>query len=555
MFERARKRLTQRLSLAGLGTGAGGSAKIKIPAASGAVPEPETPPTAPVEAYVDVPASVVIPHIPQTVLLDDAAALVGGPAGQGTFRLPLGLVLPMLPSGKIEFTIGDLVGFAPEGIIHPPEALGEWMAQPVLLPLPEIVMRIPPEMLLLRRDQKQIDSVVLSMNDPFSPEVLKAKAEVARAAAEASALQASLTGQPPEVPAYVPEPAAVSSVPVPPAGVPPEPVPAPPADFSPESNPTSILPHQREAVEVAHSTLDPEPEPESVEPQEPDFSFTQSPEYQALLAKLNETESAAELPGPDADMDQPSEEEAPVPGSFSFPVPPPEAETAPAPVFTQPAQEIAVPPTPPAPAPFALPSAPAALPPAERASARIPRAPLAAVPPSAVGATFASALGALSKPPAASVSPAPVSEPAPAASKPGHPGLRAALKIPETQPAEVKDAIQAIGQWPGVGFCLLSRLDGLPVTSSSAAAAATSPEASIAAVAPKLMRTLGTLFADLGRPEPDEFAVPTENGTLHFFRKGDMLMILSFTEPHLPAVYRTTVKTVLALCSSGHPAT
>jgi predicted regulator of Ras-like GTPase activity (Roadblock/LC7/MglB family) len=599
LFERARKRVTQRLSLAGLSSAAPASGKIKIPAAA-AVPVQETTstPVAPAEAVVEVPASVLLPHIPEAVLLGSASDLAAIPQAQSPFRLPLATMLTMLPSGKIEVTVGDLASWAPEGIMHPAEVLGEWASQTVLLPLREIVMRISPEMMALRRDQKQIDATVLSMDDPFSPEALKAKAEAARAAAEAAAAQAAAA---PPAPKPAPEPA---------AALPPEPEPAPqpqqevpeptleapappmepepvPPGFAPEMAATTYIPHppSLSAGEAKTEALPDEPPPVSEEsepapsPVAPDFSFTQSPEYLEMLAKLSQEE---EPPAPEAaqglEAPEPaaSVQEVEVPEPPEAPVlPEPEAvggqETSP-PAATLPEVEEPEPlavPQPPAAPPFAKPSFQfAATPPAapaepdqgpEEASESMPSPQVSAqvATPSGVSSTFSKALREIGKkpePPKPERS-APLPEAAPAAPVPSPSDsasraeeMRRLLKLGPGAPAEIKDVVHHIGLWPGVDACIICGLDGLPIA-SFAPPGRTPPE--VAAVAPKLLKTVATLFTDLGRREPDEIAVPSGDETLHFFRHHGMILILASGEASIPPVYRRTIHDVLALLSTA----
>jgi len=535
LFERARKRVTQRLSLAGLNSAAPGTGKIKIPAAP--APEPVAPPVAPVEAVVEVPASVLLPHIPEAVLLGSAADLAAGPQGQSFFRLPLGTILPMLPSGKIEVTVGDLATWGPEGVMHPLEVLGEWASQMASLPLPQIVMRIPPEMMVLRRDQKQIDTMVLSMDDPFSPEALKAKAEAARAAAEAAAAAANAEPEPVSAPQPLPpEPEVVLPQPEPQAEAEPEPEPepTPPAvvevdepvpelpQFSPELAATTYIPEGTITAPADEEAV-PSAEPAGSDAPAPDFSFTQSPEYLALLAKLNQSEEspAAENPGktePEqaAEISEPEvrlPEVIPPKPSFQFAKPAPAPEPAPPVEAMRSPLEAAVEATSPG-----------------------------------LGSSFAKALGEITKKGEAGPvpsAPKPRLEAAPDSSAAG--GMRGLLKLAADAPAEIKDVVHQIGLWPGVDACLICGLDGLPIA-SFAPPGRVVPQ--VAAVAPKLLKTLTTLFTDLGRAEPEELAVPAGEETLHFFRHHEMILILSCREASIPPVYRRTIRDVLALLSA-----
>lgn len=564
LFERARKRVTQRLSLAGLNTAAPGTGKIKIPSAE--APSPPSESAVPMaQGTVEVPARVLIPHIPEAVLLAGAAELLAMPQAESPFLIPLATVLPMLPSGKIEVTVGDLASWAPEGIMHPLEALGEWASQPTQLPLPEIVMRIPPESMMLRRDQKQIDTMVLSMDDPFSPEALRAKAAQARAAAEAAA-QAAAAGphseaisDAPNTPAAETQSADVSIPPAPltEADLPPalvgsqseasEEKPTVPQAAAPESSvpETEPLPVQDFAPELAATTYVPpplaEPTPDSEPTAEspdiaPDFSFTQSEEYKALLAKLKQAEQAMEesstAPAPEAEAipelenPVPSPEESKAvdqPAGFKFPVEVSKEDTTSQPI-TEEADEQ---PLPPSPLEAAIKASPAGL-----------------------GSTFSKALGELAarKEEAPRDSESEDKETSPDTGNETARALRELLKLPAEASAEIKEVVRHIALWPGVDSCMVCGLDGLPIASSAPPGRQAPP---VAAVAPKILKTLSTLMTDLGRDEPDEIAVPSGSETLHFFRSGSMIMILGCSEAHIPPIYGKTIRSVLGLLSSS----
>jgi predicted regulator of Ras-like GTPase activity (Roadblock/LC7/MglB family) len=557
LFERARKRVTQRLSLAGLNSTAPGSGKIKIPAASAAPVQDAPPaPAAPVEAVVEVPASELLPHIPEAVLLASATELAASPQAQSPFRLPLGTMLTMLPSGKIEVTVGDLATWAPEGIMHPPEVLGEWATQTASLPLPQIVMRISPEMMAVRRDQKQIDAIVLSMDDPFSPEALKAKAEAARAAAEAAASQAAAVPPPEPVPAAPlppesePEPESQAALPEPALEVPalpPEPEPVAP-DFAPEMAATTYIPDppallagegKTEAQPDEAQPLSAEPESASSAPA-PDFSFTQSPEYLEMLAKLNQEEEPPTQEADGAqDVSEPaaSAQEVEVPQPQDAPEPP--APTA----FAKPSFEFASTPT----------AAPVEPDQPDDTAPEPMRSPLAAAEeatPPALSSAFSKALSEIGRKSdtAAPRSEAPALAPVSSDLTPKAEDIRELLKLGPGVPVEIKDVVHHIGLWPGVDSCIICGLDGLPIA-SFAPPGRTPPQ--VAAVAPKLLKTVATLFTDLGRREPEELAVPSGDETLHFFRHHNMILILVSGEASIPPVYRRTIHNVLALLSTA----
>lgn len=176
-----RKRITQRLVLSGKGVETGeinvGSG-LKIPGA----PDPvlsQAIPSASNQGTVDVPFSSLLGFIPAEFVISDHETLYNSPQAQEMVSLPLSVVLPMLPSGKIEFLAQDLVEYLPEGTMKSAEELGDYAFSPVALPLPEIISRIPEDAMYLRSDQKPIDDSVAQMDAPFSAEMLAAAQEAA----------------------------------------------------------------------------------------------------------------------------------------------------------------------------------------------------------------------------------------------------------------------------------------------------------------------------------------------------------------------------------------
>ncbi|MDX6765788.1 MAG: roadblock/LC7 domain-containing protein [Candidatus Methylacidiphilales bacterium] len=534
LFERARKRVTQRLSLAGLNSSGPGSAKLKIPAAVAVAAPPPTMQMTPMpDVALEMPASVVVPLLPEAVLLADPASLLQSPQGQGDFRLPMGAVLPMLPSGKIEFTIADLAQCAPEGLIHPVDSLGEYGAMTILLPLPQVVMRIPADYMKLRRDQKQIDQAVASMNDPFSPEAIRAKVEAAQAAQAAQ--QAEL------------EAAAASETPF--AG----------AELSPSENPGEIA---DPGLSMADQEPDPEPvmsdtalQTEAVDASEPDtggldpalaalaalaesevqqadealpivenpvdapvveesadpadsFSFTQSSEYQALLSKLQ----VPELP-----VDEPSAVEVSTPPPSPNPI-----KTAPVFSFAQRAKVKPVEPT------------------ADESDVE----PLPASPLSAAVASSPQLADSFSK--ALKATPTKTNVPTKAASS----ELHQLIRLPADVPAGFKEFTRQISLWPGMLGCILCGPDGLPI---SAAGGENKTDEALAAVAPRLFKTTSGLLTDLGRAELSEMNLPGKENSLTLFRDHGFILVLVHEDEQLPIVHRKTIHAALALLAQSGP--
>lgn len=191
-----------------------------------------------------VPAHIILNALPRDLLTCELSAVSQSPEAQREVPLPLSPILAMLPSGRIELPARDLIKPLPEGWTVPLDQVPE--AYPISLPLAAIVPRIPPEMLAIRPDQKDIDPAIRNMSDPFTQEMIeKLQAQQAAQAAAATAEAA---------PAPEPEPTGLSSF-TPPA---PEPVAPPPA---PEPEPQ--VPPEPEPVAI---TPEPEPEPEPAAP-------------------------------------------------------------------------------------------------------------------------------------------------------------------------------------------------------------------------------------------------------------------------------------------------
>jgi len=273
---KARKRITQRLVLGGKGAETGeintGGGGLKIPGAPSPVVS-QVIPTSPYEGSVDVPLVNLLGYIPAEFVTMEHDALYQSEYAAQPVSLPLGVILPMLPSGKIEILAQDLYGYVPDGVMKTPEELGDYALSPVSLPLQEIISRIPPEAMILRSDQKQIDASVTQMDDPFSAEMLAAAAqEVAQQEQEA-----------PFDVNQVDEPASPSD-------------PSPDeAVAEPEYPQEAQEPFSAPGEEMAS---DPTPAPGSVPGggEEPDLSFTQSEEYRKWLEQMEQEESSESSP-------------------------------------------------------------------------------------------------------------------------------------------------------------------------------------------------------------------------------------------------------------------
>ena len=154
-------RSTQRIVLASAAAGKAGATRVMPP----------------VLGKINLPIGMILRCLPPPALASDISQLEGSGAAATEIGLPMGMVINQLPSGKVEMTLKDLVPLIPDGYLKPAEQLAPYLSTLVSLPLMDVVMRIPPDLLALRPDQKDIDSSVASMADPFTEEVLREQAE------------------------------------------------------------------------------------------------------------------------------------------------------------------------------------------------------------------------------------------------------------------------------------------------------------------------------------------------------------------------------------------
>lgn len=93
---------------------------------------------------VDLPLGIAFRSLPSQILVEDYLSKVT-PAD--LFSIPLHLVVPQLPSGKIEFTVAQMIPFLPAIILKSSEEIQEYQNLKVLLPMMEIFTRIPADKL------------------------------------------------------------------------------------------------------------------------------------------------------------------------------------------------------------------------------------------------------------------------------------------------------------------------------------------------------------------------------------------------------------------------
>ncbi|MEM6822667.1 MAG: roadblock/LC7 domain-containing protein [Verrucomicrobiota bacterium] len=320
-----RKRITQRLVLGGKGVETGEinvNSGLKIPGA----PDPvvsQMAPVASIQGEVGVPLANILGFIPAEFLYSDHESLYQDPISQQPVNFPLSLILPMLPSGKVEMLAQDLYNYIPQGVMKSGDELGDYAHSPVALPLEEIISRIPQDAFMLRADQKPIDNNIVSMDEPFSAEMLAAAAEEAQQKAAAAEQAAEPVPEPVSEPAVPEMPPATTSPPVDPPAAESEFDPAPMEPIAPEP-----LATEEQGTELV---------PHAEDPQGDDFSFAQSDAFKSFVENMEGDEQSA----PVAEAPTAPVEEVPqMPEVPELPEEPPVAELPEEP----PVQEDPVPP-------------------------------------------------------------------------------------------------------------------------------------------------------------------------------------------------------------------
>jgi hypothetical protein len=217
-------RSTQRIVLPSAGLPGGQGAMTK---ALGAQPQ---------SGRVNLPIGMILRCLPPEVLAADISEFETSGAAATEIGLPMNMILSQLPSGKVEMTLQDLVPHFPSGYLQPTESIANYLPNLISLPLMDVVMRIPPDLLALRPDQKDVDSAVINMADPFTEEILREQAEAARRQTEANIIDENQVPQAEEfVPqAQAPAPKTIAPPPRPPS------VPLPTLTGGPSLRPPSV---------------------------------------------------------------------------------------------------------------------------------------------------------------------------------------------------------------------------------------------------------------------------------------------------------------------------
>jgi hypothetical protein len=144
---------------------------------------------------VNLPIGMILRCLPPEILAADLSEFETTGAAAKEISLPMNMILGQLPSGKVEMTLQDLVPHFPAGYLQPTETIAGYMHNVVSLPLMDVVMRIPPDLLALRPDQKDVDASVINMADPFTEEILREQAETARRQSQTNIIEESQAPQ------------------------------------------------------------------------------------------------------------------------------------------------------------------------------------------------------------------------------------------------------------------------------------------------------------------------------------------------------------------------
>ena len=126
---------------------------------------------------INLPAGMILRCLPPELLAAPLADFEATGVAATEVGLPMNTILSQLPSGKVELTVRDAIARFPEGFVRPREEIAAQLDTMISLPLMDVVMRIPPDLLAVRPDQKDVDASVRRMADPFTED------ELARAAA------------------------------------------------------------------------------------------------------------------------------------------------------------------------------------------------------------------------------------------------------------------------------------------------------------------------------------------------------------------------------------
>jgi DNA uptake protein ComE-like DNA-binding protein len=123
---------------------------------------------------IPLPVGMILRCLPPEMLGGALTEFEASGAAATEIPISLQTILSQLPSGKVELPVRDLVPLIPAGFLKSHEEIGALLGTVVSLPLMDVVMRIPPNLLAVRPDQKDVDPSVRRMADPFAGEQVPA---------------------------------------------------------------------------------------------------------------------------------------------------------------------------------------------------------------------------------------------------------------------------------------------------------------------------------------------------------------------------------------------
>ena len=138
---------------------------------------------------------MILRCLPPEVLAEELSKFEATGAAAVEIGLPMNMILGQLPSGKVEMAFQDLIPHFPAGYLQPTESIAGYLPNLISLPLMDVVMRIPPDLLALRPDQKDVDASVINMADPFTEEILREQAEAAHRQSQTNIIDESQAPQ------------------------------------------------------------------------------------------------------------------------------------------------------------------------------------------------------------------------------------------------------------------------------------------------------------------------------------------------------------------------
>ena len=144
---------------------------------------------------INLPIGMILRCLPPEVLADELSKFEANGTAATEIGLPMNMILGQLPSGKVEMALQDLIPHFPAGYLQPTESITNYLPTVVSLPLMDVVMRIPPDLLALRPDQKDVDASVINMADPFTEEILREQAETSRKQSQTNIIDESQAPQ------------------------------------------------------------------------------------------------------------------------------------------------------------------------------------------------------------------------------------------------------------------------------------------------------------------------------------------------------------------------